>query len=78
MSVAEYALSVLQLAEIPIVRLVPRLPAIKKGDLEYINLAGFTFDKESITPIIEALNEARCVLNTMKISIGSLRDLGMS
>eukprot|EP01083_Nonionella_stella_P286421 974956_1 len=77
MFIAEYALSVLQLAEIPIVRLVPRLPAIKKGNLEFINFAGFVFDKESITPIIEALNEARCVLNTMKISIGSLLNLDL-
>eukprot|EP01083_Nonionella_stella_P140953 433348_1 len=77
MFIAEYALSVLQLAEIPMVRLVPRLPAIKKGKLEFINFAGFVFDKESITPIIEALNEARCVLNTMKISIGSLLNLDL-
>ena len=75
LSIAEFALSVLQLAEIPIIRLVPRLPAIKKGQLEYINFAGFSFDKESITPIIEALNEVKCILNTMKISIGSLINL---
>ena len=75
LSVAEFALSVLQLAEIPVIRLVPRLPAIKKGQLEFINFAGFPFDKESITPIIEALNEVKCILNTMKISIGSLINL---
>ena len=77
MSLAEYALSVLQLAEIPIPRLVPRLPAIKKGKVKYINFAGFTFDKESITPLIEALNEVKCVLKDMKISVGSLVKLDL-
>ena len=38
----------LQLGEISIVKLVPRLHAAKKGYAERINLAGFRFDKESL------------------------------
>eukprot|EP01083_Nonionella_stella_P241206 842487_1 len=49
MSWSEYALSVLQLAEIPINKLVPRLPAIQKGLIESVNFCGFVFDKESLS-----------------------------
>eukprot|EP01083_Nonionella_stella_P008857 25630_1 len=75
MTWAEYALSVLQLAEVPIIKLVPRTPAIKKGYIEEVNLSGFRFDKESLTPLFEAINSARCRLKAIKLSIGSLSKL---
>ena len=75
MSFSEYALSVLQLAEVPIIKLVPRLPAIRKGLLEEVNFCGFIFDKESLTPLLEAVNSTKCKLKRIKISIGSLSNL---
>ena len=51
MSMASYALSILQLAEIPIVKLIPRLPAIRKGKVEFVKFADFEIDKESLGPI---------------------------
>ena len=56
MSWGEYALSVLQLAEVPVIKLVPRLPAIKKGLIDQVNFCGFQFDKESLPPLIAAEN----------------------
>ena len=53
MSMANYAISVLQLAEIPIVKLVPRLPGIRAGKVKFVNFCGFRIDKESLGPIIE-------------------------
>eukprot|EP01084_Bolivina_argentea_P170283 295075_1 len=75
MAWSEYALSVLQLAEIPIIKLVPRLPAIKKGYIEEVNFGGFKFDNESLTPLVSAINSLKCRLKKMKISIGSLGKL---
>eukprot|EP01084_Bolivina_argentea_P170281 295073_1 len=75
MSWAEYALSVLQLAEVPIIKLVPRVPAIKKGYIEQVNFGGFRFDKECLTPLLEAINSTKCRLKKIKMSIGSLTKL---
>ena len=73
MSFATYALSVLQLGEIPIVRLIPRLPGISNGEIDSVNYSDFKIDKESLGPIIEALNNPLCKLKTMKLSLGSLK-----
>eukprot|EP01084_Bolivina_argentea_P170284 295081_1 len=75
MSWSEYSLSVLQLAEIPTIKLVPRIPAIKKGYIEEANFAGFKFDKQSITPLMDAINNTKCKLKTIKVSIRSLSKL---
>eukprot|EP01083_Nonionella_stella_P018809 52301_1 len=75
MSVAEYALSLLQLSEIPIIKLVPRLPAIQKGLTTSANFASFNVDKESLGPIIDALSDSACKLKTLKLSMDSLSDL---
>ena len=56
---------------------MPRLHAAKKGHTDKINLAGFRFDKESLGEIVEGVSDARCNLQAMKISVGSLRDLDM-
>eukprot|EP01084_Bolivina_argentea_P125033 221562_1 len=72
---AEYALSILQLAEVPVIKLVPRTPAIKKGYINEVNYNSFHFDKESLTPLLEALNSEKSDLKKMKISIGSLSKL---
>eukprot|EP01083_Nonionella_stella_P083305 230297_1 len=77
MSWSEYALSVLQLAEIPINKLVPRLPAIRKGLIESVNFSGFVFDKESLSPLLEAVNSPKCQLKMLRLSIGSLSQLDM-
>ena len=53
MSFASYAISVLQLGEIPILKLVPRLPGIRKGIISFVNFADFNIDKESLGPIVE-------------------------
>ena len=74
----EYALSVLQLAEVPIAKFVPRLHAIKKGLVQQVNYCGFQFDKASITPLLEALDSENCKLQTIKLSIGSLSKLDLS
>eukprot|EP01083_Nonionella_stella_P008459 24419_1 len=72
MTIAEYALSLLQLSEIPIIKLVPRLPAIRNGLTDLCNFAYFDIDKESLGPIIDALSDTRCRLTKMKLSIDSL------
>ena len=53
MSIASYTLSVLQLAEIPIAKLIPRLEGIRKGNVEFVNFSQFKIDKESLGPMIE-------------------------
>ena len=50
-----YALSVIQMAEIPVMKFVPRLAAIEKGLVEAVNFAGFEFDKASVTPLLDAV-----------------------
>eukprot|EP01084_Bolivina_argentea_P208565 355538_1 len=77
MAWSEYALSVLQLAEIPTIKLVPRLPAIKKGYIEEVNFGGFKFDKQSLTPLLGAISSSKCRLKTIKMSIGSLSKLDL-
>ena len=52
MKLAEFAMSVLQLSEIPVIKLVPRLTAISNGLIESVNFASFKFDKESIGPLL--------------------------
>ena len=52
MKLAEFAMSVLQLSEIPVIKLVPRLTAITNGLIESVNFASFKFDKESIGPLL--------------------------
>lgn len=74
----EYALSVLQLAEVPIAKFVPRLPAIKQGKVDKVNFCGFQFDKASVTPLLEAINSPRCRLQTIKLSVGSLSNLELN
>ena len=73
MTLSEYSLSVLQLGEMPILKLVPRLPGIKKGKIVAVNFSDFNIDKESLGPIIQALSDGLCRLKTLKLSIGSLR-----
>ena len=75
MRLSEYALSVLQLAEIPITKLVPRLPAISKGKVETVNFSGFKFDRESFGPLLNALASQECHLRNLKLSFGSLAKL---
>ena len=75
MDIVEYALSVLQLCEIPIIKLVPRLPAIRKGLIDKVNFSSFYFDRESFAPLLLALKQRECELKTVKISIGSLKNL---
>eukprot|EP01084_Bolivina_argentea_P162949 283526_1 len=75
---SEYALSVLQLAEVPTIKFIPRLSAIKKGYVEHVNFCGFQFDKASVTPLLEALHSEECKLKTIKLSIGSLSNLDLS
>ena len=75
MKIAEYALSVLQLSEIPIAKLVPRISLIKKGKIDKVNLASFQFDRESFAPLLNALSNRLCSLKLIKLSLGSLRDL---
>ena len=53
MSFASFAVSALQLGEIPIVKLVPRLPGIRRGIISFVNFSDFHIDKESLGPIIE-------------------------
>ena len=60
---------------IPIVKLVPRLPGIKRGKIKSINFSDFDIDKESLGPIVEAISSKQCNLQTMKLSIGSLHSL---
>ena len=67
MSFATYAISVLQLGEIPIVKLVPRLPGIRRGVIDYVNFSDFKIDKESLGPIIEALSDPMCHLKKIKV-----------
>ena len=66
-----YALSVLQMAEVPIQKFVPRLPAIEKGEVESVNFGGFKFDKASVTPLLEALHSVKCKLKMIRLSIAS-------
>ena len=75
MSLSEYALSVLQLSEIPIVKMVPRLPAIKNGEINNVNLSSFKLDRESFAPLLDAITNRKCCLNSIKISLGSLINL---
>ena len=75
MSLSEYALSVLQLSEIPIVKLIPRLAAIKYGKTSQVNFSSFKFDRESIAPLINAITNNKCKLKSIKISLGSLTNL---
>ena len=72
-----YALSVLQMAEVPIQKFVPRLPAIEKGLIDKVNFGGFKFDKASVTPLLEALHSTKCKLKSMKLSITSLSNLDL-
>eukprot|EP01084_Bolivina_argentea_P125032 221561_1 len=75
MSWSEYSLSVLQLAEVPVIKLVPRTPAIKKGLITEANFAGFKFDKQSITPLLDAISDENSKLTTIKLSVASLSQL---
>ena len=43
------------MAEVPIMKFVPRLAAIEKGLVEAVNFAGFEFDKASVTPLLDAV-----------------------
>lgn len=70
-----YALSILQLSELPVPKFVPRLWAIKRGYVKKANYAGFAFDKASFGPLIGAINSSRCQLKTIKVSHLSLSRL---
>ena len=72
MLVGEYALSVLQLSAVPIVKLIPRLGSISKGHVSHVNFSSFIFDRESFAPLLNALQNKACKLESMKLSIGSL------
>eukprot|EP01084_Bolivina_argentea_P121396 215111_1 len=78
MSMAEYALSLLQLSVIPVIKFIPRLPAVKKGEIDEYNLSQFTIDKESLGPIINALSNVKCKLKYVKLSVDSISDLDTS
>ena len=75
MQISEYAISILQLSEISVSKLIPRLPAIRKGLIEEVNFSSFKFDKSSFGPLLTAINHTQCKLKRMKISIGSLTNL---
>ena len=75
MTIAEYALSLLQLSEIPIIKLVPRLPAVRNGRTSRCNFAYYRIDKESLGPIIDALSDEKCRLKQIKLSLDSLSHL---
>ena len=65
MTIVTYALSVLQLGNVPIVKLIPRLPGIKSGAIDCVNFNDFKIDKESLGPIFEAIRSvvvAFCVI----------------
>ena len=75
MKIAEYGLSIFQLSEIPIAKLVPRLPAIKKGLINKVNFSNFQFDRESFAPLLNALSSKESRLETIKLSVGSITNL---
>ena len=75
MTFAEYSINVLHLGEIPIAKLVPRLPAIEKGKVTQVNFGDFIMDKQSIGTIIHGLSSPLSKLNTMRITIGSIKNL---
>ena len=75
MLLSEYALAVLQLSEIPIAKLIPRLGAISKGRVKHVNFSSFVFDRESFAPLLNALQKKECKLKSMKISFRSLNNL---
>ena len=75
MGIAEYALSILQLSELPVTKLVPRLAAIKKGLINKVNFSNFQFDRESFAPLLKALSSKECKLDTVKLSVGSIINL---
>ena len=56
MTFAEYSINVLHLGEIPIAKLVPRLPAIEKGKVTQVNFGDFAMDKHSIGTIIHGVS----------------------
>ena len=75
---ATYVMSVLQLADIPIIKLVPRLPAIGQGKINCVNFSHFGMDKESLGPIIEAISNPLCKLKEINFSIATLRLLDVN
>ena len=75
MSFAEYSINVLHLGAIPISKLVPRLPAISKGKVLQVNFGDFIMDKQSIGTIIQGLSSPLSKLNTIRITIGSIKNL---
>ena len=60
---------------IPIAKLVPRLPAIENGKVEQVNFGDFTMDKQSIGTIISGLSNKLCKLKSMRITIGTIKNL---
>ena len=48
MAFAEYAVSVFQLSEVPILKLIPKLDGIRYGKVFNVNFSDFEFDKESV------------------------------
>ena len=75
MTWGEYALSRLQLAEISIPKLIPKLPAISKGLCTSVNFASHNFDKDVLGQLSQSLQENKCKLDKCKLSIYSIQNL---
>ena len=60
---------------IPVEKLVPRLPAVEKGLITRVNYSDFPIDKQSIGSIIEGLSSKTCNLESMRVSIATLKTL---
>ena len=73
MSFAEYGISVLHLGAFPISKLVPRLAGIETGIVKHVNYGNFSFDKQSIGSVMEGLSSNTCKIQSLRISIHTLK-----
>ena len=54
---------------------MPRLPAVEKGYIKRVNFGDFPIDKQSIGSIIEGISSKTCQLESMRVSIATLKSL---
>ena len=71
----EYALSILQLSQIPLQPFVPQIGVIKNGKIDQVNWSHFKLENESLIPILNAFSDKKCKVEKIKLSLYSLSKL---
>ena len=69
----EYMVKVLQLSTISVKKFVPRLPAIKNGQLFKVNWSNVKLEDGSLAPIIDGITSNKSQLKEVTVSLKSLK-----